>query len=361
MDFREMRARAIWEGLAAAVAAALIVTGLLIATTGCGRPDATQPQGAGRQEVRMPFRRGSESRSVLADYGELVVRVGGTEEGEVPQKNRPWSSYFFPVKDPLLFGDSQGAVISDSPLGKYDLYSRKRDAGGAKQAAAWEKSAWERGGRDAQGWEGLCNAWAFASLLGPAPLAPRTLLGVTFSVGDQKALLLKTYETSVVERHYGTNFEPGPDADWNRIYPEEFHRLIQVELYQGRRPFIMDADPTPEIWNYPVWYGRSEINADASDPLRVHVVTQLVAAGMLERRLRDSTESPVHPFEYTYDLIGNPRGDGTLEVVYGEWTGDSLRKSHPNYLIPLPQRLVRGSANPEIDPALVDEILGNPR
>ncbi len=343
------------------VAWAFLVISAGCCWTGCARPTsdpATRQNG--RQEVRPPLRPGSRGRSVISDYGPLRVRAGAIEEGEVPESKRPWSAYYYPLKDTALFGDGQGNLAKDSPLAKYDQYSVRRTPAVPKQAAAWERDTWQKGGREAQGWEGLCNAWAFASLLSPAPLASRTVMGITFSVGDQKALLLKTYESTEALVHYGRNFEAGPDADWNVVYPEEFHRFLQVQLFEKKQPFIMDADATGQIWNYPVHYARTEVTADPHDPGRVHVRAQVLASGMLERRYRDSIEVPAHPFEYTYDLVGNPRSDGTLDVVYGEWKGDSYSKMHPNYLIPMPQELQRASANPEIDTGLVDEILGNP-
>lgn len=330
---------------------------LLSATLSCGRPEAVPPVVRAEPEsgIRAPWRPTTPGRSVLTDYGPLRVPSTGRVERESELK--PWSSYFFPLRDPILFGDERGEPVADSSLVKFDTaLKRARVFDGS--AAQEEKQAWELGGRWASSWEGLCHAWAFASLSEPEPREARTWQGVTFSVADQKALLLKTYELAQPEIHYGVNFRVGPDADWTAIHAEEFHRFVQAELLEKGNPFIMDSDPTDQIWNYPVWYARSEYRVDAADPTRVHVTTRLAAAGLWDRSERDRTGSALHPFEYTYDLIGAPTGDGFVEVVYGEWTGNSYRLAHPNYLIPMPQNLKRESLNRYLTPQRVDQVLG---
>ncbi len=341
------------------VSAWVVSTAVLLSVAGvaCGRPEAVSPAAQSEPEngIRAPWRPTTPGRSVLADYGPLRVPTAGRVERESELK--PWSSYFFPLRDPILFGDERGEPTSDSPLAKFDsaLKRARLSEGSATQE---EKQAWDLGGRWASSWEGLCHAWAFASLLEREPREARTWQGVTFSVADQKALLLKTYELAQPEVHYGVNFRVGPDADWTAIHAEEFHRFVQAELFEKGNPFIMDSDPTDQIWNYPVWYARSDYRVDAADATRVHVTTRLAAAGLWDRSERDRTGSALHPFEYTYDLIGAPAADGFVEVVYGEWTGNSYRLAHPNYLIPMPQKLKRESLNRYLSPQRVDQVLG---
>ena len=273
----------------------------------------------------------------------------------MPAGLRPWSAYFYPLRDDVLFSGN------DSPLAKYDALSKKRSSPPAvpSQAQKWEQASWQQYRRNSQSWEGRCHAWAFASVLAKEPKRPRTLNGVRFEVADQKALLLLTHEAVEIERYHGVNYEPGPDADGNDPWPDEFHRFLQAELYEGKRAFVMDSDPGVAIWNYPGDSGTSEIQADPSDPRRLHVRTLLIAKNSFDRSSAGSTSPDLFKaFEYTYDLVGNPRPDGSLDVVCGEWTGDSRKKQRPDYLIPMPQPVKRQSANPEINPALVDEILG---
>ena len=68
---------------------------------------------------------------------------------------------------------------------------------------------------------------------------------------------------------------------------------------------------------------------------------------------------------YSYDLFGNLRPDGSLEVVYGTWTDTmdgpipvSSLRFHPDFVSIMPKTKKLGSRNSKIDPEIVREILG---
>jgi hypothetical protein len=60
--------------------------------------------------------------------------------------------------------------------------------------------------------------------------------------------------------------------------------------------------------------------------------------------------------EYTYDLIGTAGPDGSFDVQYGEWTGESV-DYHPDFAVIVGEDRIRHSGNRELDTAMVDEIL----
>ena len=87
----------------------------------------------------------------------------------------------------------------------------------------------------------------------------------------------------------------------------------------------------------------------------MHVQSWLYGAGVSVESY-DYVGTDVVTFEYTYDLFGRWQADGTFHVEYGEWTGDS-RDYHPDFVTVLPEPMKRKSRNPEVDPAVVDNIL----
>ena len=291
--------------------------------------------------------RDSAFLEVTRDYGPLRVQEG---EFEVVSERKPWSSWWYPVRNAYLF-QGQGGELS--PLEKFDLYSVK--ARGRKTHAAYYE-------RDnlydpvAVAWEGLCHAWSIASLMEPEPTRPLVLKGVSFGVGDLKALLVKTYEEVDGLKRYGQRYDGDRLSQYDDIYPDQFHRFVQAELFEERRSFIMDKDPGVAIWNTPIWKAFLKITHDPDDLKVMHVTTWLTGASPFVDRYDFVGTLPVS-FEYTYDLWGDPQADGTLAVRYGEWTGTS-RDYHPDFVTPMPDSaLPHRSKNVELDLAGVNEIL----
>src|SRR5438105_3946571 len=75
----------------------------------CGHPNSTSVD-----DMAAPHRI-TQSTDVTDAYGSLSVREG---EFEAESAHKPWSSWWYPIKDKYLFQKNHGL----SPLEKYDTY-----------------------------------------------------------------------------------------------------------------------------------------------------------------------------------------------------------------------------------------------
>jgi hypothetical protein len=202
----------------------------------------------------------------------------------------------------------------------------------------------------------------------PEPNHPKTVAGVDFDVVDLKALLILSYEQLQGKRIFGQVYRDPLKDDFQDIYPEQFHRLLEVTLLKTGEPFVMDTDPGIEVWNTPVSAAIIDIKRDAKDAGVMHVLARLwETLPSKDDQDLDFIGQRGYWAEYSYDLVGNPTPDGKLEVVYGNWTDtmdgpipvNSVR-FHPDFVTLLPNEKKLGSRNPKIDPAIVQEILRAP-
>ena len=304
---------------------------------------APQPE---LNEVPIPQGRRADLVTVTPVYGPLAVRVG---RYDAKAKQIPWSSWWYPVMETTLFQQNGGL----SPLEKYDLYASQVH-GKQTHAAQYERD--HNYDPNAVAWAGLCDAWSAASILSPEPTHPVTLSGITFTVADLKALSLKTYEDVDGESEFGQRFDGQRGDDFDDIYPDQFHKLLQAELIEKGTTLVFDKDPGVAVWNQPLFGAEFNITADPSDPKVLHVNTWLTWADDVTATPNTVGTIAVNS-EYTYDLFGHHQPDGSFKVVYGEWTGHSL-DDHPDFvtLMPAPGGLHK-SRNPEIDTRIVEEIL----
>lgn len=300
--------------------------------------------------VSVPERQASQ-QSVTKAFGPLIVREG---EVDGSADRTPWSGSWLPLKSSALFESDHGLA----PLQKYDRYV-DRAHGQTSHAADTEKSNPELYDPNALGWEGRCDAWAAASVLEDEPTRPVTLNGVTFSVSDQKSLLIKTYENSNALKQFGHNFEPSPDADFNQIYPDQFHRAVQHEVLERHQLIVFDNDSTEQVWNTPLYRAMFEIHADAHDEHVMHAVAYIWGASPFIPD-PDYVGTISVKYIYTYDLYGDRQPDGAFRVAFGEWTGDS-KIEHPNFVSVLTGSLDHSSNNTEINTGIVKEILSQAR
>ena len=104
-----------------------------------------------------------EVQKVYQDFGHLyiseTVTSSGRVTGEEVRAPKPWSAYWDPFRDRRLYNND------DSVLVKYDRMTAA--AGGRSKIADAEKETY--GFYNADGWEGLCDAWALASVTTSAP------------------------------------------------------------------------------------------------------------------------------------------------------------------------------------------------
>lgn len=292
--------------------------------------------------------RGNEFTRATDLYGPLSVNVG---RFFVDTFIRPWSGSWLPYHDPALFKDA------DSVLAKYDRYVLKT-RGKQSEAALFEETHFYRP-RDVL-WSGRCDAWALASTLEPdlAFLPPEVELnGIRFTRSELLSLLTVTYEEFEGAVQFGQRFNGDYKSIYEDIYPDQFHKLLQVELFGKKRPVIMDRDAGVEIWNVPLYLAEVLISVDPEHQNILKVKTVVQTAKPLSQMSNANTDLIKNlTHTYTYDLYGYPQLDGSFKVVFGIWTGDSVW-DHPDFLWALPEVRVRKSKNQEVDVTVVEELL----
>ncbi len=279
---------------------------------------------------------------------------------------KPWSSWWFPRREDILFSGG-----SSSALGKYDVVRKKIYSKENKPTPA-SATDYERGVYNpaVAAWEGLCDAWAIASIAMPEPKrgvkVSFTLSSVTFNISELKGLLLKTFE-GVDEKYlkfYGQKFT-GSNSSWvyPDIFPEQFHRFLEVQLFERREPFIMDHDAGVEVWNVPVFKANFIASALPDDPNAVLIKAFVFTVEPSLNNDKDFVGSREAVREYNYVLQGSRDDSGHLTVKSGYWVkssgGVDSRRDHPDYMMRIlePKNIVRKSWNPEIDIEVVDRIL----
>ncbi len=304
--------------------------------------------------------------AVTREFGNSIIKAKNLPfKSEVATAaHKPWSSWWYPKKDNDLF------VGEDSTFAKYDILRAKyHQAVGRPQAGSARTYEQNLYNPRALAWEGLCDAWALAAVVKPEPKKPVALkIGSTkmsFSVADLKALLLKTFEAVDDSnlKYYGQKFT-GAANGWiyPDVFPEQFHRFVEVQLFEKKQPFVMDHDPGLEVWNVPVFKANYLVEKVPNEPNAVFIRMWLYTAEPTLASEKDFVGTREAVREYNYVLQGERNASGDLTVTSGYWVkgpGGDSRKNHPDYFIaiPKPREIVRKSWNPEIDVNIIDEIL----
>lgn len=176
------------------------------------------------------------------------------EKGGVDEARVPYSGYIYP--------DRQGGT--SSVTWKYD----RAYNGGRGLATSYERSDSSqtepvRGlfgrrtflrGRTPD-WYGHCNGWAAAAIRHAEPVNHVTRNGVTFSPSDIKGLLAEIY---IYNRH-----DVLAGENQQQVNAGLFHAVMTNWLGRGDHPLGMEADPSEEKWNYPVYaYATSKHKID---------------------------------------------------------------------------------------------------
>lgn len=288
---------------------------------------------------------GNDTRDPLTEPQYWIPEGERTAEAS----KKPWSSWWYPIWQDTLF---QGQAGEAATLEKYDSFAldvmrRRTTAASYERASIYDPRA--------ASWAGMCDAWAIASILEREPTKNMRHGQLTFRVGDLKALLLKTYEKISSLTIVGARFNGEWNDEYADVHPQDLHRVIEEELITKRRSFIIDEDPGPEVWNEPAWKVITQVERVEGKPRIARVRTYLfLASPHVEDRHFVGTQDDSR--EYTYDLEGEWKGH-LFGVISGQWT-DRSQWDHPDYAIVLPERVQRGSFNPQIDPDIVDRILG---
>ncbi len=254
----------------------------------------------------------------------LIQGVIGTtvmaqsDVASVPEDRVPWSSYWWPLDlGELLFGYNE----HPSPLEKYDAYVT-----GFYPAEAYAEGLIREYDPEALAWFGHCDDWAAASILEPEPSLPGDLEGIPFAVGDKKGLLIAFYDNNVTAVFYGETYRDEED-DRDDIYPggvNGFHQtLINYIAIQGL-PIVVDLEPGPQIWNYPIY--RYEMEWYDQDNRRHVTCTIWMTSDTVPP---DFVGTEVFSQTYTYALEIDMMGELLDEP--GEWEGESV-DNHPDFM-----------------------------
>ncbi len=254
---------------------------------------------------------------VTRDFGPSVIPLSALpiDSDLVKADTVPWSSWWFPRIDRDLFDDGLGT----SPLEKYD-FVRTALTNQPSHAAVFESGRYSGTGPR---WEGLCDAWAIAASVLPEPNRARTMklpggAVVSFSVSDQKALALKTFDALARTelQVYGQRFTGNADGwIYPDLFPQELHRYVEKQLFERRQIFIMDHDAGVEVWSEPVYKANYRISAVPGRTDAVFVRLWLYSATSIpQKELKDQTGIREQVREYDYFLYGKQDGSGNLVV-----------------------------------------------
>ncbi|MBY0472151.1 hypothetical protein K2X30_13370 [bacterium] len=292
------------------------------------------------------------------------------------------------------------AVISPTPWATYwwpyttngiEAAAAKYDAVRSSGAAAWERGHHGQGLGDVADWWGHCNGWAAAALLTPEPRSSTAVNGVTFGIGDRKALLSETF-LEVTGDFLGTRVEDPNDFSseaFKDVHPAQFYLMLTHLMGNQKRGVIIDRYTGYQVWNYPlVAYATEPIRANdylGADPRfpdvhRVNVTTTIwwpnpnVDPDVLTPSFSPSNpdeifESRTLKYELWLDAAPKFDGSGKLissgdiilskeagRVVGGQWKNGSLpaANSHPDFMwVPTGYSQASGYKNPQLDDAWV--------
>jgi hypothetical protein len=111
-----------------------------------------------------------------------------------------------------------------------------------------------------QGWWGTCHAWTPASQLIPEPLHAVTLNGVTFEIGDIKALLQNVFDqTSAVmlggrcnSKDITHDVNGSANDECADVNPGALHVIMTNFLGLKQLALVEDRTANYEVWNQPV-------------------------------------------------------------------------------------------------------------
>lgn len=299
------------------------------------------------------------------EFGPSVIPLGHLPlEATAEADDQPWSSWWFPKLDRDLFDDGLGT----STLEKYDLV-RAALTGKPSKAARFEKAGYNS---ERPRWEGLCDAWAIAATVFEEPKAARSIklpngTTVNFSVGDLKALLLESVDSVPLDslKVYGQKFTGNADGwYYPDIFPQELFRYVEKQLFERHKMFVMDHDPGVEVWSEPVYKATYRFEAvPGHDDQLAGKLWLFSATSYSDKTQKDRVGRQEMVREYDFLLYGHPDSAGNLVVQWGEWIKGDLvdsRRDHPDFVYHVadPGAFHRSSQNPEIDPKIVDKIVG---
>ena len=288
----------------------------------------------------------NEVHKVFRNFGYLYINETLDKEGSPIAKQvkvkRPWSGFWYPFSNDVLYKDY------NSPLGKYDQLVLKLDQTSSSRDE--EQNYYK--GFSPTSWEGLCDAWAIASIITEEPTEPKTIMGIKFSVPDLKALLTFSHQ-KYPYKQYGITYRGNAETDgtFQDIKPEAFHKIIVSVLKKQKRAVVIDDMAGVEVWNKPLFRYRWKVVKDPenNDAFLVKGYPWLVRERSKETDKPTSLMDTVAPV-YSYRLYVDKETvkNNKYLVVAGEWIGDSY-KDHSDTVKVLDNNGAIGSHNKEFN------------
>jgi len=278
--------------------------------------------------------------ATLGLVGAVLACLSATAEATVEQaaaKHTPWSGYWWPI--------ARGELLQQGgPLPKYDYLTGAR-------ATQYELQM-HPPGPNVPEWHGYCHAWSASAVLEKEPKRPKRVAGrssqsVTLTVGDQKGLLAVSHAQDVAN-HIGDRFGDGAGSENpHDLEPCRLWEVLRTYIKQQKVPLVMDLEPGPEVWNYPVYAYRVEY-APAGGGWQQ---AQLALWAADDAVPPDHVGTSVHyqTYHFRFRLY-----NGSVVMGSGQWVGQSLQ-SHPDFAW---YPYVVRPENPQIDYQRVKQIVG---
>ncbi len=262
------------------VGSLLLSCGLLVSASSCGR-DSAGPGGVQHSEpANFPYSPIEEAPASDPDHPYGVLPAPSDLRGEKNFANLinkyqsarptrvPWVGYWWPyTANGIASGRYAGGY---SPAGKYDAAR-----GGVTQAQYWEATHHGARVRGVQGWWGHCNGWCAAAALYPEPLERQKVNGITFDVGDQKALLSEAAMEATAD-FYGNRVDWSSDwttPKYDDVIPAQYFLVLTNYLGKLGQTVNIDRYTGDQVWNQPLAGYRFEypkpedyLGADARAP-----------------------------------------------------------------------------------------------
>jgi len=267
-----------------------------------------------------------------------------------------------------------------SPIEKLDIYLGHTDQTNSDTFYYWLKHELARVQPSAanpviDGWEGLCNGWAAASINHPEPRAVKAPVSLNvngetvrielpFSSSDLKGLMSLYYFERMaanpglyrtlggrcegyansyrlgggqLRRH---QFVQGLSAECEDTNAGAFHLVLTNQIGKRGESFIADMEPGQQVWNHPITgyktrvLGQRAPSAGASIEAKREIVVDTEVYYMVEAapsRLpfgaANSEAQAVKQYRYALELADNGHGEAN-RIVGGSW----LSADRPDFL-----------------------------
>lgn len=178
------------------------------------------------------------------------------------------------------------------------------------------------------GWWGHCNAWSMASIIFRKPEGEMVRNGVTFSVRDQKGILV-TYGMGATEdstfwwQQWGDEIPP---AAYAAGFHNQLHRWLKVE----QKGMMADLDlKNPHnnlnfaVWNYPLLGYQATLKEAEGDDPHVLDVTCVLTKGSYSDD--DSSGTTTVHYRLEYDDQGGIKDAEASKTAWTEKSGEELQ------------------------------------